>query len=398
MVATGFCGNTGQTNVIPITISVSNLIAQMFIENGVSKGCVPFTVNFVNNSFGGDNYYYTIYDINHNVLARPIGGTAPLAYTFNTTGTFYVTITATNSCSMIESGPPIRVDVYPVPLPQFVADVTTGCRAITVNFTNQTPDDPSIQATSLQYDWDFGDGSPHSFTFTPPPHTYNYKNSPFNVTVTATNPATNCSNVITKTGYINVTSPPGTSFTEKPDSITSIPNYAFDFINQTTGNPTTYNWSFGDGQSSTSQEPRHTYIDTGIYKVTLTTTTQSGCDSTISHNVRITGVPGQIFLPNAFEPDGATVELKTFMAKGSGIKEWHMQIFNNYAQLVWETTKLDPKGAPVEGWDGTFKGVPAPQGVYIWQVTATFINGTAWKGNVIMNSLPKRTGTLHLIR
>src|SRR6185437_5603099 len=155
-----------------------------------------------------------------------------------------------------------------------------------------------------------------------------------------------------------------------------IPNYRFSFIDQTTGGPATWNWSFGDGQTSTNQNPGHTYPDTGVYKVTLTTANQSGCDSTISHKVRVTGIPGQLFLPNAFAPNSGTTELKTFMGKGSGIKEWHMQVFNNFSQLVWETTKLDDKGAPVEGWDGTFKGAPAPQGVYIWQVSATFINGT----------------------
>jgi len=75
-----------------------------------------------------------------------------------------------------------------------------------------------------------------------------------------------------------------------------------------------------------------------------------------------------------------------------------MQIFNNYAQLVWETSTLSEKGEPVDGWDGTFKGMPAPQGVYVWQVSATFINGTEWKGNVVKDSSPKRVGVVHLIR
>jgi PKD repeat protein len=398
MVATGLCGTTGQSTPIPITVSTPNIIAQMFIENGMSTGCVPFTVNFVNNSFGGDNYYYTIYDVNHNVVDRRVGGTAPLAYTFNTTGTFYVTITGNNSCGTVESTPAVRVDVYPLPLPKFMADDTTGCKNLIVNFTNQTPNDPSIQATSLLYDWDFGDGSAHSLAYTPPPHTYNFKNSPFTVTLTATNPVTNCVNVFSKTAYINVTAPPATDFTEKPDSVVSVPNYTFSFIDETTNGPTSWSWTFGDGKSSPSQNPDHTYADTGLYKVTLKTASAAGCDSTISHNVRVTGIPGQLFLPNAFEPDGGTVELKTFMAKGSGIKEWKMQIFNNFSQLIWETTKLDVKGAPVDGWDGTFNGTPMPQGVYIWQISATFINGTEWKGNVIKNSLPKRVGTIHLIR
>jgi len=398
MVATDVCGNTGQSNTIPITISVNTLIAQMFVQNGATTGCAPFNVTFINNSFGADSYYYTIYDVNQTVIDRRQGGTAPLPYTFGTPGTYYVTITATNSCSIAVSNPPIQINVYIPPQPQFVADVTSGCKSLTVNFTNQTPSDPNTQAQALLYDWDFGDGSPHSLAFTPPPHTYRFKNSPFTVTMTATNSATGCSNTVTKTAYINVIAPPSTQFSQRPDSVISVPNYDFSFVDETDNGPTTWYWSFGDGQSSLSQNPRHTYLDTGLYRVTLTTSNVNGCDSTVVHNVRVTGIPGELFLPNAFEPDGASIELKTFMAKGSGIKEWKMQIFNNYSQLIWETNRLDAKGAPIDGWDGTFKGSPMPQGVYVWQISATFINGTEWKGNVLKNSLPKRVGTIHLIR
>jgi PKD repeat protein len=398
MIATGFCGNTGQSKIIPITISVSTIVAQMFIENNANKGCAPFTVNFVNNSIGADTYYYTIYDVNHVVVDRRQGGVSMLPYTFNKPGTYYVTVTAMNSCSTAESNPPIRVDVYPPPLPAFTADLTSGCRNVLVTFTNTTPNDANTQAASMFYDWDFGDGSPHANGFTPPPHSYSSKNSPFTVTLTATNSATGCTNSASKINYIIITPPPGAEFTEKPDSVTTIPNYGFAFIDKTTGIPKYWNWNFGDGQVSTTQNPYHTYPDTGLYKVTLTTISQLGCDSTISHYVRITGTPGQVFLPNAFQPDGASIELRTFTAKGSGMKEWHMQIFNNYAQCIWETRKLDDKGAPVDGWDGTYKGSPMPQGVYVWQITARFINGTDWKGNVIKKSVPSVTGVIHLIR
>ena len=97
-------------------------------------------------------------------------------------------------------------------------------------------------------------------------------------------------------------------------------------------------------------------------------------------------------------PTSGTAELQTFKAKGSGIKAYHLQIFNNYGQLVYETNKLDSKGEPIDGWDGTFKGSPAQQGVYIWEMTATFINGMEWKGMSYNSSSPKRTGAIHLIR
>lgn len=47
-------------------------------------------------------------------------------------------------------------------------------------------------------------------------------------------------------------------------------NPKYDFIDLSTGEPTSYYWNFGDGNSSTIQNPTHTFPDSGIYNVTLT--------------------------------------------------------------------------------------------------------------------------------
>jgi PKD repeat protein len=405
MVAEGFCNNFGESFHLNITVSPPQFSAITQIE-GDNKGCVPFTATFFNKSTGGEKFLYKIYDKNGNFLkqvdASQPGTSQPIA--FDTPGTYYVSIAAANSCTpnSIESDKfQNEVTVYPLPIPGFSADVTTGCKSLLVNFTNTTQaPDANSQAAAYSYDWDFGDGSPHAFVQNPAAHLYKYGNLPYTVTLVVTNPVTQCTATITKNGFITVTAPPFTAFTVKPDSVINIPNYRFSFVDQTTGGPTSWKWDLGDGSTSTNQNPEHTYRDTGLYTVTLTTL-KNGCDSTISHKVRITGIPGQLYLPNAFMPTSGTTELQKFIAKGSGIKTWHLQIFNNYGQLMWETTKLaEPKGTPVygDGWDGTFRGAPVQQGVYIWQASATFINGTEWKGMSYNNSLPKRTGTINLIR
>jgi len=397
MVATGYCNNTNETIHIPVTISPPDIVAQMFIQNNMTQGCAPLSVTFLNNSFGGDTFHYTIYDSNNNIVDQPIAGPVSLPYTFTKAGTYYVTVIASNSCGSNES-PRTEVDVFPIPTPAFAADTTSGCRDVSVKFINNSiSNDPNTPATSLNYDWDFGDGTTHSFSYQPT-HVYHSQGSPFTVTLTVTNITTGCSNTFTRKDYITIISPPGTNFTSDPDSVSSIPNYHFAFTDKTTGSPISWQWKFSDGQTSTQRNPQVTFADTGVYKVSLTTVNATGCDSTETRIVRITGTPGQLYLPNAFLPSSATTDLRVFMAKGSGIKTWQLKIFNTYGQLVWETTKLDAAGAPVEGWDGTFKGVPAPQGVYVWQASATFINGTEWKGMSYNSSPPNRTGVIHLIR
>lgn len=162
-----------------------------------------------------------------------------------------------------------------------------------------------------------------------------------------------------------------------------------------------YYWVFGDGatkNTTNAPELHHYDYEKSPFTVTLTATNlASGCIGSVTKTIEVKFL-GNLYLPNAFTPSSTNSELNIFKAKGTQIKEWKMQVFNNFGQLVWETTKLDGDGSPTEGWDGTFNGVPVQQGVYVWQISATFINGTEWKGMSYNHSLPKRTGVIHLIR
>jgi len=394
MTAVGPCGTSATTNNIPIVVSPPTVTPQMYILNNVNSGCAPLSVSFVNNSSGGSSYHYNIYDGTGNLIEQPVAGTANLPYMFTNAGSYSVSITAANNCSPqgIESAK-IAVTVYPVPQPAFT---TSADCAATVSFLNTTTQNGTTPSGSLSYTWNFGDGSTPEYSFTPKPHYYNFKKSPFTVKLTATNTVTGCADSTVQT--INVNAPLIAQFTEQPDSVITIPNYEFSFIDQSTGPPSNWAWDFGDGTTSTTRNPSHRYADTGYYQVKLIISNNGSCNSEVTHIVRVTGTPGQLFLPNAFMPTGSAYDLRLFMAKGSGIKTWELQIFNNYGQLLWETNKLDNKGSPVDGWDGTFRGVLMQQGAYIWQASATFINGSVWKGMSYNNSSPKRTGTVNLIR
>ena len=394
MTTVGTCGTSATTNSIPIVVSPPTVKPQMYILNNITSGCAPLNVMFVNNTAGGSSYHYNIYDANGNLIEQPIAGTDNLPYVFTDPGSYFVSITAANSCSPqgIESAR-IPINVYPVPQPAFT---TSADCAATVTFLNTTTQNGTTPPVALSYTWDFGDGSTPDYGYTPKPHLYDFKKSPFTVTLTATNTATGCADSSKQT--INIAAPLVAQFTEQPDSVITIPNYEFSFIDESTGPPSSYAWSFGDGETSTSKNPEHRYADTGYYQVRLIIGNNGSCASEVTHIVQVTGTPGQLFLPNAFMPTGSAYDLRLFLAKGSGIKTWELQIFNNYGQMLWETNKLDSKGSPVEGWDGTFKGVLMQQGAYIWQASATFINGSVWKGMSYNNSPPKRTGTVNLIR
>jgi gliding motility-associated-like protein len=62
------------------------------------------------------------------------------------------------------------------------------------------------------------------------------------------------------------------------------------------------------------------------------------------------------------------------------VDSYTLQIFNRWGELVFESHDVN------EGWDGTYKGRLAPQAVYVWKATGTFVSGIGFneKGNVML--------------
>jgi PKD repeat protein len=388
MIATDHCGNSTKTVEVPLPISPGNVTASINTGDNLND-CYPFTATLTNASVG-TSFYYNITNPDGTVTKLPaVKGTQ--TYTFPGPGIYMIQLFSKNDCSPEIPSNIYTYTIYALPQPAFTYSV--DCNNV-ATFTNTTPD----QDNALGYTWDFGDGSPTSSN---PTHqyTYNAATPQYKVTLTAINTATNCS--ATATQELTILPGLAANFNVEPSNTINIPDYHFDFVDVSTGSPTSWLWDFGDGQTSTLQNPGHTYAygNVGQHTVTLTVSKETCTSQPATQIVNITGVPGQLYLPNAFMPGSTNTAVNRFLAKGGGIKVWHLQIFNNYGQLVWETTKLDSNGSPVEGWDGTFKGAAAPQGTYTWQASATFINGSQWKGmSYNINSLPKTTGTVNLIR
>ncbi|MBP1928166.1 PKD repeat protein [Methanolinea mesophila] len=79
------------------------------------------------------------------------------------------------------------------------------------------------------------------------------------------------------TGIVEQVEPPVAAFTANVTSGT-IP-FAVQFADQSTGNPTSWAWDFGDSGTSDEQDPVHTYTAAGTYTVSLTATNDGGSDT-----------------------------------------------------------------------------------------------------------------------
>jgi gliding motility-associated-like protein len=139
------------------------------------------------------------------------------------------------------------------------------------------------------------------------------------------------------------------------------------------------NWmyDFGDttGASGSAGPIVHQYDPEGEYNVTYIVIDDQGCTDTIVVVVPIFHGP---LVPSAFTPnsDGTNDFL---MILGGNFKSIDFRIYNNWGEVIYETTDPD-----ASGWDGTYKSLDQPMGVYVYTaVVMTFDdNEVTMKGDV----------------
>lgn len=301
------------------------------------------TVQFTNGSTGGTSYLWDFGDGNTSTAVSP-------THTFGSVGSYNVCLIATNSCGSDTACQIVSVSCAPP-----VANFTNTNTGVTAQFTDQT----SGPITSWL--WNFGNGQ--TSTAQNPTHTYasqgtynvcliasgpcgadticqsvtvcilptpNYVHSSTGVHASFTNLtsgatsvswsfgdgtvsslqnpthsfpgagvylvclyASNACSADTLCNLITICAPPAPAFTSTSNQLVAT------FTDQTVGNPTSYLWQFGDGNTSTVQNPTHTYTAPGTYNVCLIVTDSCASD-TACNSVTITvvglsdGLPGFI--------------------------------------------------------------------------------------------------------
>lgn len=145
--------------------------------------------------------------------------------------------------------------------------------------------------------------------------------------------------------------------------------YAYDtvYFTFTGANATKYYWSFGDLKNSSSnlKDPLFEFIDVNVYRTWLKVSNNEGCSDSIYKDVSVLKRE-TIFVPNVFTPqntDGLGLN-DYFTIRSYGINNYHMQIYNRWGSLLYETNNINP------GWDGTFNGDSCPDGVYFYIIDA----------------------------
>lgn len=266
---------------------------------GFSESTNGTTVTITDASVDADTYSYDFGDGNTSTDANPV-------HTYSMGGSYTITQTVTNACgtAMTTSA----VSISSAPTASFTASARTVCFGTPVTLISTSMGN----VTSLSYDITRPDGSSFSssqdpFTFTPT------QRGSYDVTLTVGN-ATGQTND-TQMGAVVVLDEAAAAFS------VGVAGQNVNFSGQVSpalpGTASTYSWDFGDGNTSTAQNPTNSYAAPSTYTVTLTA--NNGCEAdVVTQTITVGSVPSVTFTrsPGAEICPGGQV---TYTANVSGI-------------------------------------------------------------------------------
>jgi gliding motility-associated-like protein len=221
----------------------------------------PASISFTNNSTGPGvlTYWWDFGDGNTSALQNPVN-------TYNASGTYTVTLVTSSSQGCIDTL--VRTNKISI------GGINTAftpppniCVGNASNFQNTSTPVP------ISSNWDFGDGTTSSLVS--PTKLYA---APGIYSVKLINNYGNCQDSVSNN--IQVFAKPVSNFTA-PVTTRCQPQLRVDFQDLST-NAVSWQWNFGDGNTSTQQNPSHAYNSYGNFDVTLITTNSFGCTDTLT--------------------------------------------------------------------------------------------------------------------
>ncbi|MFI5150731.1 MAG: PKD domain-containing protein [Bacteroidia bacterium] len=258
----------GCSSSIVVQVTVNPVPVPAFTASPLSACAAPVLVTFSNTSTASSSAVYTWYfgDGGTSALANP-------THTYASTGSYSVKLVISQlgcSDSVLKTNYIVIRNINT----DFKADTTGICVGQSITFTDLSA------PGSASRTWNFGDGT--NSTLANPAHIYASAGT-YTVSLQSTDTA-GCTGNKIRNNYITVYSKPVAAFTNTPSVGCSVP-FPVTFTDASTG-AASWNWSFGDGTNSNTQNPVHVYNTTGVYSVKLIIKNANGCsDSIIKTNL-----------------------------------------------------------------------------------------------------------------
>jgi len=227
----------------------------------VNSACVPpLNVQFADSSMpaSGLSYFWDFGDGNNSTLRNP-------AHIYSALGEYDVKLKVTSPEGCVDSVTRIKYVAIEDLIADFTSDITQGCVGQAIQFMDSSTSNPN------SWQWNFGDGG--TSTVKNPSYTY-FSPGLYSITLIAANSGS-CADTIQKTDYIRINPSPVSAFTSDASQACSAP-LTVNFTDQSSG-AVSWLWNFGDGDTSTLQNPTHTFTSIDSFNVTLTVVNADGC-------------------------------------------------------------------------------------------------------------------------
>jgi len=149
------------------------------------------------------------------------------------------------------------------------------------------------------------------------------------------------------------------------------PNEPVPFINQSEGNITGYNWTFGNGNTSVQQNPPSQIyaVPTRTYdqQVRLIVRNSFGCSDTAFQTIKVVN-NCYIAVPSAFTPNNDGLNDYLYPLNAYKALNLTFSVFNRFGERVFFTRNW------LEKWDGSYKGQGCDPGTYVWMLQYTHLD------------------------
>jgi len=235
-------------------------------------GCQNKTVTF--NDLSTSSNPIVSWEWNFGDGMQQIFTAPPFTHTYSTTGRFDVSLKVTDAvgCSNTFTAPTELLVTNPIA--GFRAD-TFYCPGAPLPFVDTS------SGAGLSYFWNFGDGT--TSTQQHPRHSYPMGDAEYTVKLRITD-VSGCQDSVTKTNYIKIRSPKAAF--DIVDTTTICPPLRTGFTFRGSDYKSFY-WEFGDGGSTTAQNPNHFYSDYGRFIPKLYVLGPGGCIDSAQASVSI---------------------------------------------------------------------------------------------------------------
>ncbi len=285
---------------------------------------IPFTATY-NNIDPAINLTY-VWNFDN---GESFTGAIPPPVVYSEPGTYDVTVTAMDqntNCTttevfnnILQVGHPVEVDYTS----------TSNCEGTLFSFM-----DNSIEPADSVL-WNFGDGN--FSTEENPQHTFN-QGGCFNVSLIRY--TQDCPSEGQLAECLLIESAPTAIFFNNNPAGCTLPHTLSYAASSTSA--VTWSWNFGDGTTSTEQQPTHTYENFGIYPVRLTITNPNGCTNVLTDTVRVIETTAQLTGPDYWGCTPYEFTLDESSATAVPINSWEWNIFDENNTLVFTSTEENP--------------------------------------------------------